>query len=326
VAEKLEQEKAARVFDEKYKTAVRAMSTATTEKDFYRASVMFEAISEYKDSADLKRKCEASAVEAKRKKELARMEEKYQAAGALLNSAKNERDIRRAAAAFEDLGGYKNSAELIGLCQRRLEFDANQKMYNVALDCAKSARLPDDYEQARNMFLGMGDFLDSADMAERCGRAAAHVKSKLTTLRVYNICLLLIWLVALVTSVVVLGFIGSVAGFEDSGFIGTAFLYGFMLLVMGGMLCGLPTIFALLAGLLVNKRRGAGLKRTAIIMGVIFLAFNFIVGMAGLSSGDVIMTVLYLNIFIISFIDVIFAFLLKPVSKIKVNHIFDKNK
>ena len=96
-----------------YKTAKKAMSKAETENDFIEAAEFFEAVSEYKDSAELAKVCLDKAEEARKDLILANGKEKMKYSRVY--------NYEAAIKLFERIPGWKDADEQIIACQKRIE-------------------------------------------------------------------------------------------------------------------------------------------------------------------------------------------------------------
>ena len=110
--------------------------------EYEEASSIFGNITGYKDSDDKVMEC-ANAVK----------EQNYQAALALLDEDKYE----EAKKAFGDLRGYKDSNNKVMEC-------ANAKDYEKAVGLMKAG----NYEEAQDLLENIGDFRDSSDLIKEC--------------------------------------------------------------------------------------------------------------------------------------------------------------
>ena len=113
--------------------------------EYEEASSIFGNITGYKDSDDKVMEC-ANAVK----------EQNYQAALALLDEDKYE----EAKKAFGDLRGYKDSKDKIEDCQNGL----NEQEYEKAAGLMKSG----NYEEAQGLLENIEDFRDSSDLIKEC--------------------------------------------------------------------------------------------------------------------------------------------------------------
>ena len=95
----------------RYEAAKAAMNSAETENDFLQASEMFEEISYYKDSEELKQVCHEKA-------EYARA---YEEALNIMQAVDNIDEQQMAQEKFEELGDYKDSAQKAEECRKRIE-------------------------------------------------------------------------------------------------------------------------------------------------------------------------------------------------------------
>ena len=72
-------------------------------------------------------------------------------------AAFNQENYTEAMRLFQGLGSYKDSADWVEKCEQRIDYDRAVTLYNQG-----------DYEAAAEIFEGLGDYKDSADRAEQC--------------------------------------------------------------------------------------------------------------------------------------------------------------
>ena len=72
-------------------------------------------------------------------------------------NAYNQEDYTTALRLFQGLGSYKDSADWAGKCQQQMDYDRAMALYKQG-----------DYASAGEIFQGLGSYKDSADWAEKC--------------------------------------------------------------------------------------------------------------------------------------------------------------
>ncbi len=92
-----------------YQEAMRALNEAKNENDYQNASVLFASIKDYKDSAELSKKCIVLAGKA-------RIDRKYQIAKQAMDTASSEEDYKKASNLFAAVKDYNDSIELSQKC------------------------------------------------------------------------------------------------------------------------------------------------------------------------------------------------------------------
>ncbi|MBO5303116.1 MAG: TIR domain-containing protein [Lachnospiraceae bacterium] len=91
-------------------------------------------------------------------------EEKYQSACQLMQNARTEKEYVLAAERFEEMNGYKDSAEKKVECEQGILL-VKYNNAKVAMNCAKSEY---DYKNAMNLFCALAEYLDAAEQAKKC--------------------------------------------------------------------------------------------------------------------------------------------------------------
>lgn len=158
--------------NEKGKTYAQAMDLMA-QKNYTEAMALFEELGNYKESAALL-------------EDLQEKQEAYNEAVALLN----ERKYAEAIEAFDELGDYADSAE-------QAAYNVNYQKAKYLMECAASGStealslvleegtaVSDEegyastlmYEIAGTIFVSLGDYSDSADLANDCYFAAGEVQ------------------------------------------------------------------------------------------------------------------------------------------------------
>ena len=127
--------------DSRYKKAVALKESG----DFEGAVSAFEALGEYKDSADQIAECENAIKDAA-----------YADAVVLKDSG----DYEAAISALKALDGYKDSADLIAECETAIQ--------DEAYDAAVALKDSGDYEAAISAFEALDGYRDSADQIVEC--------------------------------------------------------------------------------------------------------------------------------------------------------------
>lgn len=125
---------------QRYEKAVAAMNN-----DPAQAKIDFEALSGYKDSAEMAEKCRN------------RMD--YEKASELMDSG----NYAEAEKAFGALGGYNDSETMAKKCRNMIDYEA-------AAALMKAGKL----EEARAAFEALGGYSDSAEQAEECKNSLAY--------------------------------------------------------------------------------------------------------------------------------------------------------
>jgi len=111
-----------------YRSALRKMHASESERDFLEVALQFDTIASYQDAAALANSCrnkaseaKRNAEEAKRRAEEARLEGLYSAAANKMKTALTQNACLDAAKAFEDLGEFRDAAEMAQRCRDMAE-------------------------------------------------------------------------------------------------------------------------------------------------------------------------------------------------------------
>ena len=167
-----------------YLRAKKKMEDDPTDTGMRVAAGMFRQISGYRDSDELFRKCSA-AVEKNRLNEL------YQKAVELMNSASDENSWQAAADAFACVNGYSDSGEKRNECLQKANEFRMDAVYNSAVapeECETLEALKDSLRK----YESIKEWKDAGERAEKC-RKMIHdyqqaVKSK-TRIRILAVVL-----------------------------------------------------------------------------------------------------------------------------------------
>ena len=182
------------------------------DKNFERAIRFASAedkmvLEEIKDSADKKWlvKClcvglrniakqkkveeQARIEEEKRIAEIeAHLEAEYQRAAENAKNAKNIDDLKKTVAMLKELGNYKDSQELIELCNKRIKemlqqsyidgryAAAKEMMATAAKTTITEATREETYKSAAEIFLSINEYKDAAALAEQCHKKVEEAK------------------------------------------------------------------------------------------------------------------------------------------------------
>lgn len=160
-----------------YLRAKKKMTEDPSDAGLRVAAGMFRQISSYRDSAQFYRECSA-AVEKNRLNEL------YQKALELMNSASDERSWQAAADAFAPIDGYNDSREKRNVCLQKANEFRMDAVYNAA-KAPEDCDTVEELEESLRKYESISGWKDAGDRAEKC-RNMLHdyqqaVKSKNST-------------------------------------------------------------------------------------------------------------------------------------------------
>lgn len=109
---------------------------------------------------------------------------KYKLACGALNDAKesgsgSETEFDKLINAFQDLKDYKDSKELVKECKYQKALMFMKKADNASnVDIDEIEQKSEDYENAREVFIEVGDYRDSAILAEECNKKSVSTLRK----------------------------------------------------------------------------------------------------------------------------------------------------
>lgn len=156
--------------DRKYNNAITAMNSATTEEKYKSAARLFEEISEYKNSVSLAQKCNKKA-------KLARLDEIYIQAKAIMNGAYTEIKYKEAARLFESISQYKDSAILSQECYDKAAIAKKDEL--LANGKSKMRMHVDfEYEKAISIFKLIPGWKDADELQQVCRTKIEEIKAK----------------------------------------------------------------------------------------------------------------------------------------------------
>ena len=153
-----------------YRNAVSEM-WKQTEKGYRKAAELFATISDYKDAADKKTECEASA-------EIVRKECVYQRAHYALEGAKfDSRQYDSAIASFASILDYKDAKERKKEAEQKKEDARRDEIYQSARS-QMTGNTVSRYESAIKTFRTIPGWKDADDQILACERKIEEIKAK----------------------------------------------------------------------------------------------------------------------------------------------------
>ncbi len=152
-----------------YLRAKEKMSGNPSDANLRVAAGMFRQISGYRDSEQLFRKC-SSIVESHR------LDELYQKAEELMNSASDEQSWQAAADAFANVNGYGDSVEKRNECLKKVNEIRMDDVYNTAVDPEKCETL-EALEDSLLKYESISGWKDAAEKAKQCRDIINNYKS-----------------------------------------------------------------------------------------------------------------------------------------------------
>lgn len=157
-----------RNLNDAYNNALGLMNNAKTVVDFREVAVKFEELGDFKNSKELVQECYSKA-------EIASKELIYQEAYSLMNNAKTESHYMVAAEKFSHVKNYKDSSEMITLCQEKSEVARKDDIYEKAKLKMNGEEIS-DYKSAIQLLKTISDWRDSADKILDCEKKIEEIK------------------------------------------------------------------------------------------------------------------------------------------------------
>ena len=96
------------------------------------------------------------------------VDQKYQKATALIQSAKSIKDLNTAFELLSAIPGYKDSDSLLQLCRQRINSLELENKYNQGVNVMRSARSLADYQRALEIFQSISGYKNSDELAQVC--------------------------------------------------------------------------------------------------------------------------------------------------------------
>lgn len=108
-----------------------------------------------------------------------KLDEEYNKALKLFESANSESSYETAASALEKVGPWRDAEAVLRKCRIRIDTLQKERAYQVAKNMLDSEEL-DELEKARNMLLSIGDWRDSKSLLVRCDDAIHNISTQKT--------------------------------------------------------------------------------------------------------------------------------------------------
>ncbi len=158
-----------------YSKAVKYMNAASDEARFKAAAIEFEKVLNYKNSAELAKKCREKA-------ESVRLEKLYNQAVNAMNVAQTESAYKNASFIFKTIMEYKDASKLYNQCIEHATDIKNSEIYNKAMSKLQGSIFiktrVHTLEQAAEEFQSINGWKDADERLAQCRRMIKDLKAE----------------------------------------------------------------------------------------------------------------------------------------------------